>query len=329
MSESLPDFDSLPKVEGQPQGNAWAYWGKDDQLGTLNLLTKKVKKEAVKEVRLGESCQLDLRLDFFSYRVAGREGFKQKILDFKETNAGGMYEIYAHDDVVTFNTQGSSQWDGFRHVGLQGPGTYFNGMKHEEISRDEAGRNGIHKWVEKGGIVGRGVLLDYLRWQQEMGNPVKKVDASTEITVDELESVASYQGTSFKPGDILIIRMGFIDWYNETSRSSAHDALEVGAFIGLQASMEMVKWIWNNHFAAIACDSLGLEVCPSPFGVKGKVCLHEWMLAHWGCPIGELWNLEGLSKLCAEAGKWSFLFTSAPLHVFGGVGSPANAIALL
>lgn len=177
--------------------------------------------------------------------------------------------------------------------------------------------------------MGRGVLLDYLRWQQEMGNPVKKVDASTEITVDELESVASYQGTSFKPGDILIIRMGFIDWYNETSRSSAHDALEVGAFIGLQASMEMVKWIWNNHFAAIACDSLGLEVCPSPFGVKGKVCLHEWMLAHWGCPIGELWNLEGLSKLCAEAGKWSFLFTSAPLHVFGGVGSPANAIALL
>lgn len=43
MSESLPDFDSLPKVEGQPQGNAWAYWGKDDQLGSRFLISVEVR----------------------------------------------------------------------------------------------------------------------------------------------------------------------------------------------------------------------------------------------------------------------------------------------
>lgn len=28
-----PNFDSLPKVEGQPQGSAWGLWGQGDELG--------------------------------------------------------------------------------------------------------------------------------------------------------------------------------------------------------------------------------------------------------------------------------------------------------
>ena len=29
-----PDFDSLPKVKGQPHGNAWGLWGDEDELGS-------------------------------------------------------------------------------------------------------------------------------------------------------------------------------------------------------------------------------------------------------------------------------------------------------
>ena len=32
-----------------------------------------------------------------------------------------------HDDVVTFNTQSSSQWDGFRHYGEYGSGCFYGG----------------------------------------------------------------------------------------------------------------------------------------------------------------------------------------------------------
>lgn len=110
----------------------------------MNLLTPAVKVDAGKEIRLGKSVQLDLRLDYFSHRVAGREKFEQKVVDFRARNAGGLYEIYAHDDVVKFNTQSSSQWDGFRHVGLQGPGIYYNGMKHGDIAPDTKGLIGIH-----------------------------------------------------------------------------------------------------------------------------------------------------------------------------------------
>ena len=185
------------------------------------------------------------------------------------------------------------------------------------------------EWVKAGGIVGRGVLLDFARWQSRTGSPSKQVDAVSKISVKELQQVAEFQGTSFKPGDILIIRMGFTSWHDNAPEQERNQALDKGAFIGLENSMEMVKWLWNSHFAAIACDSLGLEACPVPFTDASQVCVHEWMLAHWGCPIGELWNLEELSKVCEEAGRWSFFFTSAPLHIHGGVGSPPNAIAVL
>ena len=31
---SIPDFDSLPPVKGQPQGNTWGFWGDEDELGS-------------------------------------------------------------------------------------------------------------------------------------------------------------------------------------------------------------------------------------------------------------------------------------------------------
>jgi hypothetical protein len=45
-------------------------------------------------------------------------------------------------------------------------------------------------------------------------------------------------------------------------------------------------------------------------------------------PIGELWWLDDLAADCAADGVYEFLFTSAPLNVSGGVGSPPNALAI-
>ena len=36
----------------------------------------------------------------------------------------------------------------------------------------------------------------------------------------------------------------------------------------------------------------------------------------WGMPIGEFFDLEELSKACAEAGKYTFFFSSWPLNVY-------------
>ena len=173
------------------------------------------------------------------------------------------------------------------------------------------------------------MLLDYYQWRQQTSRPQAQVNTSFSISTDELDQVAQHQGTSFRPGDILLIRTGMTCWHDSASPEEQAEALRKGNFIGVEASMRSVRWLWNHHFAAVAGDSLGFECCPAPFGVQGKVCLHEWLLVHWGTPIGELWNLEQLSKVCAERNQWTFFLTSAPLHVFGGVGTPPNAIAVL
>jgi hypothetical protein len=51
------------------------------------------------------------------------------------------------------------------------------------------------------------------------------------------------------------------------------------------------------------------------------------LLAGWGTPIGELFDLEGLSKICKELNRYSFFVSSAPLVYTGAVASPPNAIA--
>lgn len=55
--------------------------------------------------------------------------------------------------------------------------------------------------------------------------------------------------------------------------------------------------------------------------------LHEHLLAALGCPIGELWDTEKI--ICKAEGKYEFFLASVPLHVPGGVASPANAVALM
>ena len=47
-----------------------------------------------------------------------------------------------------------------------------------------------------------------------------------------------------------------------------------------------------------------------------------------GLAIGELWELDALAEDCAADGPYEFLLCSAPLHVTGGIGSPANALAI-
>lgn len=74
----------------------------------LNLLTPQCIIEAAKEIRTGVRVALDWELDKPQHPSFGREKFHHEWWT-KAPRA-------VNDDSVTFNTQGSSQWDGFRHV---------------------------------------------------------------------------------------------------------------------------------------------------------------------------------------------------------------------
>jgi hypothetical protein len=57
--------------------------------------------------------------------------------------------------------------------------------------------------------------------------------------------------------------------------------------------------------------------------------LHRLLIPLLGITIGELWNLDALAELCKERKKFDCLITAEPLNLPGGVGSPANALAIV
>jgi hypothetical protein len=169
-----------------------------------------------------------------------------------------------HDDEVEMNTQSGSQWDGFRHWAHQPSGTYYNGVQHADITDPKASsRNGIDQWSRRGGIVGRGILLDYAAWAEQQGiqySPIERHGFSER----DLEAVAKWQGTQLRQGDILLIRSGFVRWYNnaspETRRRGTVDGSE---WAGLEGTRQSIEWLWNSRFAAVGGDANVFEAWPA------------------------------------------------------------------
>lgn len=99
-------------------------------------------------------------------------------------------------------------------------------------------------WTQSGGIVGRGVLLDFARWAQSQGIAYDPA-SSYKITIDVLEKVANWEGVTFTVGDILVVRTGWLGWHDgadeETRIRLTRNKHEN---VGVAACEETAAWIW-------------------------------------------------------------------------------------
>ncbi|EXJ60782.1 hypothetical protein A1O7_04935 [Cladophialophora yegresii CBS 114405] len=340
---NLPDFDSLPKVEGMPQGCAWGIFDKDgkkDHLGCLNLLTPAVVKEAVKEVQEGISVSLNCSLALIETPGFARKGLVHNVLSFMDSPNPAL-RLHGYDDEVEFNTQASSQWDSLAHFTHQATGLGYNGVKPTVDSlRQPFGKVDLEKaiptlnhWHERGGLVGRGVLLDYRAYAVAHDIQFNCFD-NDKIYVEDLEKVAEWEGVQLRQGDILIVRTGFTEELASAKTGEEQQKLlSSHRTCGVYGSVATAKWFWNHHFAAVAGDAIAFEQVPPTLedgseGAINQLVLHQYFLSLFGLNIGELWDLKELSKTCAKFKRYSFLITSIPLNIPGAVGSPPNALAI-
>ena len=293
---NLPSYDELPVKEGAPQGSSWGLWGDGDVFGCLNLLTPERIVAAAKLVQTGAVFALNLELELPDPPFYGRARPKHTVLG----------EGVSHDDVLEFNTQSSSQWDGFRHISA--PEGFYNGVADAS--------HGMHFWAKRG-IVGRGVLVDVARHRDLAPNE------PTVIETADLDAALDAQGTRLEPGDVLLMRTGWTSWYRTLDEQGREAYAADYKAPGLRPTKDTARWLWDHHVAAIASDNLAVEVWPL-LGAFG----HFDFLARLGIPLGELWDLDALAEDCAADGRYTFLFTSAPLNVHAGVASPPNALAI-
>ena len=321
---SLPSYDELPQRGGV--ACSWGLWGESDTLGTLNLLDAGRVRDATGSVARGTVFRLDWSMRRPDPPLFGRGPWHHRIHASEDSTS-------TDDRLDAWNTQSSTQWDGFLHVRRSGHG-YYNGVAGHA--------HGMDSWARRG-IVGRGVLADVSSWRQAQGRPLHH-GYPDPITVDDLRATLEEQGTNLEVGDVLLIRTGWIAWYETLDgptrrRISLPDGL---TSVGLEPTEDMARFLWDTHVAAVAADNPALEIwplgaCAAPELVEAiradperepEILLHSRLLAMLGIPIGELWFLEALAADCRNDGRWQFLLTSAPLRLPSGVGSPANALAV-
>lgn len=100
----------------------------------LNLLTAdNTTRAAASEIIDGTRVPTDWPLNRLSLPCFGRHALQHTI----HTKAGSSI----NDDSLNFNTQVSSQWDGFRHYGFQKEQRFYNGKTQAEL--DSSSVNGI------------------------------------------------------------------------------------------------------------------------------------------------------------------------------------------
>ncbi|MCP9964858.1 cyclase family protein [Actinomadura madurae] len=163
------------------------------------------------------------------------------------------------------------------------------------------------------------------------------------ITPEDLDEVAAAQGVEFRPGDVLLLRVGWASyWLDEVGEEDRQAFKKRIRHPGLIQSKEMIAWLWDHRFAMVASDDLGVEAHPvnpdsglvdpdEPRPERGVVhngMMHRPLIALLGLFLGELWNLEALAGDCRADRTYEFMLTAKPLNLVGGVGSPPNAMAI-
>jgi hypothetical protein len=315
---TLPRFDDLP---AGPEGGrlGWGVFGDTDNAGLLNLQTPERVLAATKLVRTGKVFPLTTPLDLIDPPLFGRGKPEHHVL-----TRGGR----ANDDYLdNFYPQAAAQWDSLAHVAYS-VDNFYNGVTERQVLEDH--RDTIEHWAARG-VACRGVILDMTSDAVLDGRDYTPGE-SYGFTVDEVERARAAAGVEIRPGDALFLHTGYLTWYREQPQALKDricERTELTA-VGIERSEEMARYLWDLHIWAIVSDNPAVEQWP--FGQADEDgfywSMHPTLIGSFGMALGELWWLADLMRDCAADGVHEFLLVSAPLPIPGGIGSPANAVAL-
>jgi kynurenine formamidase len=290
-------FDQIFK-----QISNWGRWAKDDQLGTLNLITPVRRREAAGLVREGICVSL------------ARDLNEEKSVDnpnpFRDVMNVGVDEKFNMDTyTVSFHGFAFSHFDALSHTYYEGH--FYNGYPQSEITKSGAKVLDTAKYCE--GIFTRGVLID-IPWLR--GLPYLPTDAL--ITDNELEQWEEKTGVHVASGDAVVIRTG--RWALREAKGPWDIA---NASAGLAPSA--MVWLHQRNAAFLVSDCAHDALPSSVEGVDFPI--HVLAIVAMGMPLADQCNLEDVARQALKLKRQTFLLTLAPERIKGGTGSLVNPIA--
>ena len=277
----------------------WSRWGKDDQIGTLNLITATKRKQAAALVKEGVSVSL-----------AG-DPDTVKSVDNPNPYEHQMQGIGSDRWGVSYHGQAHTHLDSLAHINENG--VFYNGYTPdpEEVKKQNRHfKNDIHHL--KNGVFTRGVLYDIPRLKG-----VPYLAQGTPIYVEDLEAREKQTGVKAGPGDAFIVRTGV---YALRKAIGPYARGRNAKDAGLDPSV--IPWLKKRDIAIMASDH-PQYVSPSAI----PAAAHDFSLVYLGIHLIDNCDLEAISDAAAARKRWDFLLTFAPIPVVGGTGSPINPIA--
>jgi kynurenine formamidase len=276
----------------------WGRWGKDDQIGTMNLVTPAKRKAAAALVKEGFSVSLAADPDT-TKAIDNTTPYEHEMRGIALDRWGVNYHGVAHTHL-----------DSLAHVNDNG--VFYNGYKPDPEQVKQANRhfkNSIDNL--KNGVFTRAVLYDIPRLKG-----VPYLAPSTPIYVEDLEAWERRTGVKVGPGDALFLRTGV---WTKRKAVGPYERGRNGTDPGLDPSV--IPWLKKRDVAIVGSEH-PLYVSPSP--ITGAA--HDFSLVYLGIHLVDNADLDALSAAAAARQRWEFLLTMAPIPIIGGTGSPINPI---
>ena len=286
----------------QTELSNWGRWGKDDELGTLNLITPAKRRAALALVKEGVPVSLSANAS------------TDKAVDVPcpaEWAMTSSTQTGATDRVAfpCIHGAASTHIDSLAHTFFAGK--MWNGYDASVLVTLQKGAQKNSVMPMKGGIVTRAVLYDIARLKG-----VPYLEPGDRIFPEDLEAWESKTGVRAGPGDALVLRWGR---YGRRARLGP----EEGA-AGFDNSI--LPWLKRRDVALIVWETAGYT--PQPRGDLFRNAVHNFVQAILGIHVLDRADLEALSEAAASRNRWEFMLTVNPLALPNATGSPVNPIAI-
>jgi kynurenine formamidase len=283
----------------------WGRWGKEDQLGAINLITPAKRKQAAGLVKDG--IPVSLAGDVNTERSADNAQPYEHVMT--SAGPGGAGDSLS----VSFHGYAHTHLDAFAHRFFDGK--MWNGFSYEEVTKEEgAKKNSIYNLHN--GIVTRGILFDIPRLKG-----VAYLEPGTRIFIEDLEAWEKQAGVKVAAGDAIFIRTG--RWARRLKTGPWNAGVETA---GLDPSV--LPWLKRRDVSILGSET-AQDATPPPAGAElGGLALHDFALIMLGVHLMDDTNLEAVSEAAAARKRWEFLLMASPLPVRNGTGSPINPIAV-
>jgi kynurenine formamidase len=160
-------------------------------------------------------------------------------------------------------------------------------------------------------IISRGILIDVPGFRG-----VEALDAHVAVGPDELRDACRHQGVELRPGDVALVRTGYLSGWPDPDFIAAHEQAGI--------DRDAALWLAEQGVVAVAGDTESLEVLPST--VPGNPHpVHIALLVERGIFILEMVNCEELARDRVH----EFCFMCLPLSIRGATGSMVRPIAIV